>query len=122
MALAVVVRCTRSIDSWQSRPSLDAFQVLENSTDEFFTVWKLPNQAVFDFRGIHDGWEILGQSKMQEPGADTAQALTEVLDMVWRIGDHVKKNKLTGKLHAYCFLSFQAQKILQLQKLICDCS
>ena len=120
-ALAVVLHRTRSIDSWRSCPLHDAFQALEKSTDDFFTVWKLPNQAVLDFGGIHDGWKILGQSKMQEPGADTAQALKEVLDMAWRIGDRVKKNKLSGKLHAYWVSSRKAQKISQLRKLICAC-
>jgi hypothetical protein len=120
-ALAVLLRRTGCIDTWKNVPTLDGFEIVERATDPFFTVWKLPNQAVIDFGGLHDGWKILGQSKMQEPGADTAQALGEVLDVAWKIGHRVAAGELTGKLHAYFVSSRREQPISELRKLIHAC-
>jgi hypothetical protein len=120
-ALAVLLHRTESIDSWQNFPARDGFRVVEHASDDFFSVWKLPNQAVIDFGGLLGGWKILGQSKMQDPGAATAQSLKEVLDVAWKIGDRVTNGKLTGKLHAYFVSSRRAQPILQLRKLIHAC-
>eukprot|EP00978_Attheya_sp_CCMP212_P016955 scaffold44843_cov35-Attheya_sp.AAC.1 len=48
-ALAVLLYRTRSIDLWRGCASKDAFTLVEDATEEFFTVWKMENQAVLDF-------------------------------------------------------------------------
>jgi hypothetical protein len=90
---------------------------VENAAEDFFTVWKLENQAVVDFGGLLGGWKMLGQRKMQQAGTITVQALTEVLDAAWKIGTRVKYQKLTGKLHAYWVSSWEAQNPAILKKL-----
>jgi hypothetical protein len=119
-ALAVLLHCTKSINLWASCPTSDAFELVNDADDDFFTVWKMDNQAVLDFGGKIDGWKILGQSKMQlqQAGTSTTQALIEVLEAAWKIGARVKKGELTGKLHAYWVSSRDAQKLETLRKLI----
>lgn len=117
-ALAVLLHRTRSIELWRDCSSTDAFALVEKATEEFFTVWKLKNQAVLDFGGLLSGWKILGQTKMQEAGTNTVQALTEVLDAAWKIGNRVSKKKLTGKLHAYWVSSREAQQVKVLKRLV----
>jgi hypothetical protein len=120
-ALVLLLRRTGRIDTWKNVPTIDGFEIVERATDPFFTVWKLPNQAVIDFGGLHEGWKILGQSKMQEPGADTAQALGEVLDVAWKIGQCVAAGTLTGKLHAYFVSTRRTQTMSQLRLLVKAC-
>eukprot|EP00978_Attheya_sp_CCMP212_P049589 scaffold685637_cov126-Attheya_sp.AAC.1 len=78
----------------------------------------MENQAVLDFGGFLDGWKILGQTKMQKAGTYSVQALAEVLDAAWKIGNRVKEKKLTGKLHAYWVSSRQAQQGERLKRLV----
>jgi hypothetical protein len=117
-ALAVLLNRTKSIDLWSDRPGIDAFSLVEQATEDFFTVWKLSNQPVLDFGGLLSGWKILGQSKMQEPGTQTTQALGEVLDAAWKIGKRVHEKRLTGQLHAYWVSSRRSQKMSQMRFLI----
>ena len=114
-ALAVLLNRSKSIDLWRDCAAMDAFSLVERATEDFFTVWKLGNQAVLDFGGLLSGWKILGQSKMQEPGTQTTQALSEVLDAAWKIGNRVRAKDLTGKLHAYWVSSRRSQKMSMLQ-------
>ena len=117
-ALAVLLNRTKSISLWVQCPSEDAFKILEKAEEDFFAVWKLENQPVLDFGGLLSGWKILGQSKMQQAGLQTTQALAEVLDMAWKIGNKVKKEELTGQLHAYWVSSRISQSISQMKNLI----
>jgi hypothetical protein len=56
--LAVLLHRTKSIDSWQNLPSRDGFEIVEQASRNFFTVWKLPNHAVIDFgaQWLEDPW------------------------------------------------------------------
>jgi hypothetical protein len=117
-ALAVLLNRTKSIDLWLDCLATDAFSLVEEAPEDFFTVWKLSNQPVLDFGGLLSGWKILGQSKMQEPGTQTTQALGEVLDAAWKIGKRVHEKRLTGQLHAYWVSSRRSQKMSQMRFLI----
>lgn len=117
-ALAVLLRYMKSIDLWKTFTTGNAFSIVENEKEDFFTVWPISNQAVTDFGGKLSMKKILGQVKLKEPGKHTTQSLAEVMAMAWNVGARVKARTLTGKVHAYWASSRKAQSKKTLQLLV----